>query len=109
MHGDATTQASMTATNRSTVSATGTLGPPIPGTPQLKMPPRLTRVVTTTVRSPIPTHATDVTTFSSPVPQTPLINIIQIQDSTPQTNTFIKQEPSSVPLAASARKIAVAT
>ena len=108
-YGGTTTQASTTITNRSTVPVTGTLGPSIPGTPQLKTPPRPTRVVTTAVRSPIPTLMTGVTTFSSPVPQTPLINISQIQDTTPQTTTYVKQEPSSTSLTAPARKIAMAT
>ena len=109
IHGGVTTQASATVTNRSIVPVTGTLGPSIPGTPQLKTPPRPTRVVTTAVRSTVPTHTTGVTTFSSPVPQTPLINISQIQDTTPQTTTLIKKEPSNTLLAAPARKITVAT
>ena len=52
----------------------GTPGPPIPGTPQLKTPPRPVRLVTVP-RGPIPTQTIAVTTPSSPVPQTPIINM----------------------------------
>ena len=52
--------------------AMGTPGPPIPGTPQLKTPPRLVRLVP---RAPIPTQTVAVTTPSSPIPQTPIINM----------------------------------
>ena len=76
--------------------AMGTPGPPIPGTPQLKTPPRPVRLVAVP-RAP-----------SSPVPQTPIINMNQIQDKTPQPVTTIKQEPSNVTMTASAQKVAIA-
>ena len=54
--------------------ATGTPGPPIPGTPQLKTPPRLVRLVTVP-RAPISTQTVMVTSPSSLVPQTPIISM----------------------------------
>ena len=54
--------------------ATRTPGPPIPGTPQLKTPPRLVRLVTVP-RAPITTQMVAVTLPSSLVPQTPIISM----------------------------------
>ena len=54
--------------------AMGTPGPPIPGTPQLKTPPRLVRLVAMP-RAPIPTQTVAVTTPSTPILQTPIINM----------------------------------
>ena len=54
--------------------ATGMPGPPIPGTPQLKTPPRPVRLVAVP-RAPIPTQTVAATTPSSPIPQTPIINM----------------------------------
>ena len=54
--------------------ATGTTGPPIPGTPQLKTPPRPVRLVTVP-RAPISTQTVMVTSPSSLVPQTPIISM----------------------------------
>ena len=54
--------------------ATGTPGPPIPGTPQLRTPPRLVRLVTVP-RAPYSTQTVMVTSPSSPVPQTPIISM----------------------------------
>ena len=54
--------------------ATGMPGPPIPGTPQLKTPPRLVRLVVVP-RAPIPAQTVATTTPSSPIPQTPIINM----------------------------------
>ena len=54
--------------------ATGTPGLPIPGTPQLKTPPRPVRLVTVP-RAPISTQTVAVTSPSSPVPQTPIISM----------------------------------
>ena len=48
---------------------TGTPGPPMPGTSQLKTPPRLVRLVTVP-RAPITAQMVVVTSPSSPVPQT---------------------------------------
>ena len=68
--------------------AMGTPGPPIPGTPQLKTPPRLVRLVIMP-RAPIPAQTVALTTQSSPILQTPIINMNQIQDKTPQPVTTI--------------------
>ena len=70
---------------------TGTPGPSMPGTPQLKTPPRPVRLVTVP-RAPVLTQVVAVTSPSSPVPQTPIISMRQIQDKTPQTLTTIKQQ-----------------
>ena len=59
--------------------AMGTPRPPIPGTPRSITPPRLVRLVATP-RAPIPTQTVAVTTPSTPIPQTPIINMNQIQD-----------------------------
>ena len=85
---------------------TGTPGPLIPGTPQLRTPPRPVRLVIMP-RAPVPAQTAAVTTLSSPIPQTLIINISQIQDKTPQPVTTIKQEPPNVTTAASAQKVAV--
>ena len=87
--------------------AMGMPGPPIPGTPQLKTPPRLVRLVTVP-RTPISAQTVAVTSSNSPVLQTPIISMRQIQDKTPQTVTTIKQELPNVTMAASAWKAAIA-
>ena len=87
--------------------ATGTPGPLIPGTPQLKTPPRPVRLVTVP-RAPISIQTVMVTSPSSPVPQMPIISMKQIQDKTPQVVTTIKQEPTKVTMAASASRAAIA-
>ena len=87
--------------------AMGMPGPPIPGTSQLKTPPRPVRLVTVP-RAPISTQTVVVTSPSSPVPQTPIISMKQIQDKTPQTTTTIKQEPSNMTVTTSAQKVAIA-
>ena len=69
--------------------ATGTPVQLVPGTSQLKTPPRLVRLVTVP-KAPISTQTVVVTSPSSPVPQTPIISMRQIQDKTPQTLTTIK-------------------
>ena len=86
---------------------TGMPGPPIPGTPQLKTPPRLVRLVTVP-RAPIPAQTVAMTSPNSSVPQTPIISMKQIQDKTPQTVATIKQEPPNVTMTASAWKVAMA-
>ena len=86
---------------------TGTPGPPIPGTPQLKTPPRPVRLVTVP-RTPISAQTVAVTSSNIPVPQTLIISMRQIQDKTPQTVTTIKQELTDVTMAASAQKAAIA-
>ena len=60
------------------------------------------------VRTPAPTQTTGTTKISSPVPQTPIINISCIQDKTPQTTVSVKQEPTTMTPAAPAWKVAVA-
>ena len=85
--------------------ATGTPAAPVPGTSQLKTPPRLVRLVTVP-KAPITAQTVVVTSPSSPVPQTPIISMRQIQDKTPQTLTTIKQ-PSNTTMTAPVRKAAV--
>ena len=68
--------------------------------------PRPARLVTTP-RAPVPTQTAAVTMLNSPIPQTPIININQIQDKTPQPVMTIKQEPPSVTMAAPSQKVAV--
>ena len=87
--------------------ATGTPGPPIPGTPQLKTPPRPVRLVTVP-RAPISTQTVAVTSPSSLVPQMPIISMKQIQDKTSQVVTAIKQELPNVTMTAPAQKAAIA-
>ena len=87
--------------------ATGTPVPPVPGTSQLKTPPRLVRLVTVP-KAPISTQTVVVTSPSSLVPQTPIISMRQIQDKTPQTLTTIKQQPLSMTMTAPAQKAAIA-
>ena len=87
--------------------ATGTPGPLVQGTPQLKTPPRPVRLVTVP-RAPVTTQTVAVTLPSSPVPQTPIISMRQIQDKTPQTLTTIKQQPLNTTMTAPAQKAAMA-
>ena len=86
--------------------ATGTPVPPVPGTSQLKTSPGLVRLVMVP-KAPIPTQTVVVTSPSSPVPQTPIISMRQIQDKTPQTLTTIKQ-PSNTTATAPVQKAAIA-
>ena len=85
----------------------GMPGPPIPGTPQLKTPPRLVRLITVP-KGPISTQTVVVTSPSSLVPQTPIISMRQIQDKTPQTLATIKQQLSNMTTTASAWRASVA-
>ena len=85
------------------IVTTGMPGPPIPGTPQLKNPPRPVRLVTVP-RAPNPAQTVAVTSPYSPVLQTLIISMKQIQDKTPQSVTTIKQEPLTVSTNASAWK-----
>ena len=86
---------------------TGTPGPLVPGTPQLKTPPRPVRLVTVP-RAPITRQMVVVTSPSSPVPQTPIISMKCTQDKTPQVVTTIKQELTNVTTTASAQRAAMA-
>ena len=69
--------------------ARGTAVAPVPGTSQLKTPPRPVRLVTV-LKAPVPTQTVAVTSPSSPVPQTLIISMRQKQYKTPQTLTTIK-------------------
>ena len=86
---------------------TGTPVPPVPGTSQLKTPPRPVRLVTVP-KAPVSTQTVVVTSPSSPVPQTPIISMRQIQDKIPQTLTTVKQQPLSTTVTAPAQKAALA-
>ena len=86
----------------------GSSGPLIPGTPQLRTPPRPTGVVMMAARTSAPTQTTGATKISSLIPQTPIINISCIQDKTPQATVSVKQEPTTMTPAAPAQKVAVA-
>ena len=59
-------------------------------------------------RTPVLTQTMGATKISSPVPQTPIINISHIQDKTPQATVSVKQEPTTMTPAAPAQKVAVA-
>ena len=74
--------------------AAGTPAALVPGTSQFKTPPRLVRLVTLP-KAPVSTQTVAVTSPSSPVPQTQIISMRQIQDKTPQTLTTIKQQLSN--------------
>ena len=77
------------------------------GTSQLKTPPRLVRLISVP-KAPVSTQTVVVTSPSSPVPQTPIISMRQIQDKTPQTLTTIKQQPSNMTVTAPVWKAAIA-
>ena len=86
---------------------TGTSGPSVPGTSQLKTPPIPVRLVTVP-KAPVSTQMVAVTLPSSPVPQTPIISMRQIQDKTLQTLTTIKQQTSNTTTTAPVQRAAVA-
>ena len=77
---------------------TGTPVASVPSMSQLRTPHRLVRLVTVP-KGPVATQTMAVTSPSSPVPQTPIISMRQIQDKTPQTLTNIKQ-PSNTTVTA---------
>ena len=107
VQGGVTGQTSVMTTGRGvSVVAMGTPGPLIPGTPQLRTPPRLVRLMTMP-RAPVPAQTAAVTTLNSPIPQTPIINISQIQDKAPQPVTTIKQEPPNMTTTAPVQKVDV--
>ena len=103
-----TTSQNTAMTTGHTVSAiaAGTPAAPVPGTSQLRTPPRPVRLVTVP-KAPVTMQTVAVTSPSSPVPQTPIISMRQIQDKTPQTLTTIKQ-PSNTTVTAPVQKAAVA-
>ena len=104
-----TTGQNITITVGRGVSAvvTGTPVALVPGTSQLKTSPWPVRLVTVS-EAPISTQTVVVTSPSSPVLQTPIISMRQLQDKTPQTLTTIKQQPSSTTATAPVQKSAVA-
>ena len=79
----------------------------MPGTSQLKTPPRPVRLITIP-KAPVSTQTVAVTLPSSPIPQTPIIRMRQIQDKTPQTLTAVKQQPSNTTVTAPVWKAAIA-
>ena len=85
--------------------AAGTPAALAPNTSQLRTPSRSVRLVTVP-KGPVATQTMAVNSPSSPVPQTPMVSMRQIQDKTPQTLTNIKQ-PSNTTVTAPVRKAAV--
>ena len=86
--------------------AAGTPAALVPSMSQLRTPPRPVRLVTVP-KGPVAMQTIAVTSPSSPVPQTPIISMRQIQDRTPQTLTNIKQ-PSNTTATAPVQKAATA-
>ena len=86
---------------------TGTPVALMPGTSQLKTPPRPVRLVTVP-KTPVAAQTVAVTSPSSPVPQTPIISMRHIQDKTPQTLTTVKQQPSNTTATAPVWEAAIA-
>ena len=85
--------------------AAGTPAASAPNTSQLRTPHRSVSLVTVP-KGPVATQTVAVTSPSSPVPQTPIISMRQIQDKTPQNLTNIKQ-PSNTTVTAPVRKTAI--
>ena len=103
-----TTSQNTTITTGCGVSAIAA-GTPValaPNTSQLRTPPRPVRLVTVP-KGPVAMQTMAVTSPSSLVPQTPIINMRQIQDKTPQTLTTIRQ-PSNTTVTAPVQKAAIA-
>ena len=84
---------------------TGTPAALAPNTSQLRTPSRSVRLVTVP-KGPVATQTMTVNSPSSPVPQTPIVNMRQVQDKTPQTLTNIRQ-PSNTTVTVPVRKAAV--
>ena len=84
---------------------TGTLAASAPNTSQFINPSRSVRLVTVP-KGPVATQTMTVNTSSSPVPQTPIVSMRQIQDKTPQTLTNIRQ-PSNTTATAPVQKAAI--
>ena len=76
-----------------------------PNMSQFRTPSRSVRLVTVP-KGPVATQTMTVNTSSSPVPQTPIVSMRQIQDKTPQTLTNIRQ-PSNTTVTAPVWKAAV--
>ena len=84
---------------------TGTPAASAPNMPQLRTPHRSVRLVTIP-KGPVATQTMTVKTPSSPVPQTPIVSMRQIQDKTPQTLSNIRQT-SNTTVTAPVQKAAV--
>ena len=84
---------------------TGTPAASAPNTSQLRTPSRSVRLVTVP-KGPVATQTMAVNSPSSPVPQTPIVSMRQIQDKTPQTLTNIRQ-PSNTTATAPVQKAAI--
>ena len=76
-----------------------------PNMSQLRTPHRSVRSVTVP-KGPVAMQTMTVNSPSSPVPQTPIVSMRQIQDKTPQTLSNIRQ-PSNTTVTAPVRKTAV--
>ena len=102
-----TTSQNTTITTGCGVSAiaAGTPAALASSTSQLRTPPRPVRLVTVP-KGPVATQTMTVASPCSPVPQTPIISMRQIQDKTPQTLTTIKQ-PSNTTMTAPVWKAAI--
>ena len=74
--------------------AAGTPAASAPNMSQFRTPSRSVRLVTVP-KGPVATQTTTANTSSSPVPQTPITSMRQIQDKTPQTLTNIRQPPNT--------------
>ena len=85
--------------------ATGMPAASAPNTSQFRTPSRSVRLVTVP-KGPVATQTMTVNTSSSPIPQTPIVSMRQIQDKTPQTLTNIRQ-PSNTTATAPVQKAAV--
>ena len=86
--------------------AAGTPAASAPNTSHLRTPSRSVRLVTVP-KGPVATQTMAVTSPSSPVPQTSIISMRQIQDTTPQTLANMKQ-PSNTTVTAPVQKAAIA-
>ena len=85
--------------------AAGTPAASAPNTSQLRTPHGSVRLVTVP-KGPVATQTMTVNSPSSPVPQTQIVSMRQIQDKTPQTLSNIKQ-PSNTTATAPVWKAAV--
>ena len=84
---------------------TGTPAALAPNASQFRTPSRSVRSVTV-LKGPVATQTMTANTSSSPVPQTPIVSMRQIQDKTPQTLTNIRQ-PSNTTATAPVQKAAI--
>ena len=103
--GTTSQNATITTGRRVSAIVAGTPAASAPNTSQLRTPPRSVRLVTVP-KGPVATQTMAVTSPSSPVPQTPIVSMRQIQDTTPQDLTNMKQ-PSSTTVTAPVWKAAV--